>query len=111
MSVTYRLVGGPQGSGCQHKFTRIERMPEGFVHHSKEVCQQCGRVLRWVPDPRNVERRKLLCAYVARLLTAQGLTRWEKGFVDSLRSQAKFSPRQEEVLGNLYRRYFGGPAL
>ena len=108
MSVHYRLIGGPQGRGCQHRFTRIERFPGGVPHYSHEVCVACGRHLRWHPKPRNVERRKLLCAYVSRLLTAKGLTRWELSFLDSLSRQTKFSPRQEEVLGQLYRRNFGG---
>jgi hypothetical protein len=51
------------------------------------------------------------CAMLAKLLTAEGLSTWEARFVESLARQKKFSPKQEQCLGRLYRRNFGGPAL
>jgi hypothetical protein len=76
---------------CLHSVTVIEQTPAGYFH--------CAR-----------ERRRLNMARVARLLTCPGLSSWETGFVRSLSRQTKFSPRQEAVLGRIYRQFFGGPA-
>ncbi len=103
-----KLTSGGEYSICAHAATRIERMPEGHVHHEAERCAICGRHLDWVAKPENVARRKLLVAYVARLLTVKGLSTWEQGFLKSLSRQTKFSPRQEAVLGRIYRQNFGG---
>jgi hypothetical protein len=92
---------------CTHPVTRTERFPGGLPHYSHEVCVACGRHLRRHPKPRNDERRKLLAAYVARLATCERLTSWEKGFVASVSKQRNLSPKQEAIIGRLYRQRWG----
>jgi hypothetical protein len=92
---------------CAHPVTRTERFPGGQPHYAHEVCVACGRHLRWHPKPRNDERRKLLAAYVARLAMCERLTNWEKGFVASVSKQRNLSPKQEAIIGRLYRQRWG----
>jgi hypothetical protein len=95
---------------CTHTATFTQQEPPGRTHYSREICIQCGRFLRWVPRPANVEGRRLNLARVARLLTCPWLSSWETGFVRSLSRQKKFSPKQEMLLGRIYCHFFGGPA-
>lgn len=92
---------------CAHPVTRTERFPGGVPHYSHEVCVACGRHLRWHPKPQNVERRKLIAAYVARLLTVEGLASWEATFLHSVSKRPKLSPKQEALVGRLYRQRWG----
>ena len=94
-------------SACLHGATITERFPGGQPHYAHEVCVACGRHLRWHPKPRNVERRKLLAAYVARLAMCERLPSWEKGFVASVSKQRNLSPKQEAIIGRLYRQRWG----
>jgi hypothetical protein len=100
-------IGSAIAQACTHPVTRTERFPGGVPHYSHEVCAMCGRHLRWHPKPRNVERRKLLAAYVARLAMCERLTSWEKGFVASMSKQRNLSPKQEAIIGRLYRQRSG----
>jgi hypothetical protein len=92
---------------CTHPVTRTERFPGVVPHYSHEVCVACGRHPRWHPKPRNVERRKLLAAYVARLAMCERLTSWEKGFVASVSKQRNVAPKHEAIIGRLYRQRWG----
>jgi hypothetical protein len=34
-------------------------MPQGHVHHAREVCADCERHLRWQPKPSTLQRQKI----------------------------------------------------
>ena len=99
---------GGVAQSCTHPVTRTERFPGGMPHYSHEVCVACGRHLRWHPKPRNVERRKLLAAYVARLLMVEGLTSWEATFLRSMSKRRRLSPKQEAIVERLCRQCLEG---
>jgi len=44
---------------CEHSDSRIEILPAGSNHYAKEICRNCDRVLRFVPKPENIERRRV----------------------------------------------------
>jgi hypothetical protein len=93
---------------CEHTNTRIEQLASG-PHHAKEICSDCDRVLRWLPKPENVARRRATAYRVAKMLMAPGLTRWQIQFLSSVARQRKFSPRQTVVLERMWDEFFGGP--
>lgn len=102
------LVCGAQ-TWCEHSDTRIAIEPLGSVHFGKEICRNCDRVLRWLPKPGNVERRRLTAYRIAKMLMAPGLTEWETQFLTSVSRQQKFSPKQTAVLERMWDELFGDP--
>ena len=95
---------------CRHEIRRFAIMPQGHTHFAQEVCGLCGRWLRWLPRPANVERQKLNAFRLAKLAMCDNLTSWERRFVASLAKQKKLSPRQLAVLERLVRQYLEGGA-
>jgi hypothetical protein len=114
MTRHYKLAGASAHHVCRESPSFVQYMGSEHQHYAKCVYALCGRFIRWLPRRESVERRKLSVAMLRKLLATESLTKWEQGFVESLSAslsrRKKFSPRQEEVLGQLYRRYFGGPA-
>ena len=105
------LTGGRGYATCPHSATLTEEMPRIHAHFAREVCAGCGAFIRWLPRPETLARRQMNVARLARLLVCSGLSNWEQQFVRSLSRQKKFSPKQEAVLGRIYRESFGGAAL
>jgi len=52
---------------CEHSDTRVEILPADSKHYAKEICRNCDRVLRFVPKPENIERRRVTAYRVAML--------------------------------------------
>jgi hypothetical protein len=94
------LVCGAQDE-CEHSDTRVEILPPGSVHFGKEICRNCDRVLRFLPKPRNTERQQFNSYRIAKLAMAAGLNDWERGFIKSIASVKKLSPRQQAVLDRI----------
>ena len=90
---------------CRHEIRRFAIMPQGHTHFAQEVCGLCGRWLRWVPRPANVERQKLNAFRLAKLAMCDGLTNWERGFVASVSKQKKVSPKQQQIIDRLCATY------
>src|SRR4029077_21284353 len=67
---------------CEHANTRIEYLASG-PHHAKEICTDCGRVLRWLPKPATLERQELNAFRLVKLAMRRDLTHWERNFVRS----------------------------
>ena len=86
---------------CTHPVTRSERFPGGMPHYSHEVCVACGGHLRWHPKPQNVERRKLIAAYLARLAMCSTISSWERTFIRSVSEQRKLSPKQLAIIDRI----------
>jgi hypothetical protein len=91
---------------CEHLNTRIQQLASG-PHHAKEICSDCDKVLRWLPKPKNVERRRVTAFRVAKMLPAPGLTHWEARFLSSVSRQRRFSPKQAAVLERMWQELFG----
>jgi hypothetical protein len=92
---------------CPHTATRTERMPQAHPHYAREVCTRCGAFIRWLPSPESIERRKMNMFRIAKLLASNYLDAWQRQVVESVsRLRGELSPRQEECLGRIYRRYF-----
>jgi hypothetical protein len=83
-------------------------MLSGYVHHARVVCAQCGTVLKWLAKPATIERRQLNAFRLAQLSMCDGLSDWERHFVESLVQQRKFSPRQQQILDRLVVEYLEG---
>jgi hypothetical protein len=75
------------------------------MHFAREVCQNCDRVLRWIAKPATIQLRRLNALRIARLTMTDSLSEWERGFVKSISSERKLSPRQLAVLDKLCATY------
>jgi hypothetical protein len=89
---------------CEHGNTRIERLASG-PHFAKEVCTDCGRVLRFVPKPANIERQRFNALRLAKLSMHPGLSPFERNFLASIAQQKKLSPAQQKVFDDLCAKY------
>jgi hypothetical protein len=102
-------VGQASARYCAHSLTITERMPEGSPHHAKLKCAGCGAFLKFLSKPANVERRKLNGFKLAKLQMCDGLTDWERTFLDSLaKLGGKHSPKQQEVFDKLCATHLKG---
>jgi hypothetical protein len=90
---------------CPHSATITERMPEGHVHYAAECCTDCGRHLRWLLRPENVERQKLNGFRLAKLAVCDRLTSWERNFIRDVSQRKKLSPRQQAIVDDLAAAY------
>ena len=90
---------------CPHTATRTERLPDCHRHHARLMCTICGRFLRWLPRPENVERLRLNGFRIAKLSMKEGLSDWECSFLKSIGGQSKLSPKQQGVLDQLVAKY------
>src|SRR2546423_234050 len=88
---------------CTHSATKTELNPPGSEHFGRLRCAECGAFLRFVPKPKNVERRQLNCYRLAKLQMCSGLNPWEREFIDSLAKQGsnKLTPKQQAVFDRL----------
>jgi hypothetical protein len=103
-----KALAATRYSRCEHSATRIELMPTGHVHHGKEVCSDCDRLLRWIPKPRTVVRRRFYIFRLVKLAMCEGLTPWELAFIRNVSQARKLSPRQQQKLDALCARYLEG---
>ena len=83
-------------------------MPAGHVHFAAERCVDCRRLLRWLPRPGTIERRKLNGFRLAKLSMCDKLSDWERDFVRSVGEKKHLSPKQLEIVERLCRRYLEG---
>jgi hypothetical protein len=56
---------------CEHSTTRIEQLANG-PHFAKEICTDCGRVLRWIPKPQTIERQRFNALRLVKLAMDPG---------------------------------------
>jgi hypothetical protein len=96
------LVCGAQD--CEHANTRIEQLANG-PHFGKEICTDCGRVLRWIPKPQTIERHRFNSLRLVKLAMHSGLSPFERAFVDNISKRRKLSPKQQALLDRLVRQY------
>jgi hypothetical protein len=101
----YRGISG--ALQCAHSATKTELDLPGSEHYGRLRCADCGAFLRFVPKPKNVERRQLNCYRLARLQMCPGLNSWEREFIDSLAKQGstKFTPKQQAAFDRLCATY------
>ena len=97
---------------CAHSVTKTELNPPGSEHYGTLRCAECNAFLRFVPKPKNVERRQLNYYRLTKLQMLPGLNSWEREFVDSLAKQGstKFTPKQQEIFNRLCLTYLDGRA-
>jgi hypothetical protein len=88
---------------CAHSVTKTELDPPGSEHFGRLRCAECGAFLRFVPKPKNVERRQLNCYRLAGLQMCPGLDSWEREFIDNLAKQGstKLTPKQQAAFDRL----------
>jgi hypothetical protein len=88
---------------CAHSSTTTELMPPESRHYAKLKCADCSAFLKFLPRPENVERQKLNGFRLAKLQLCDGLTPWEREFVQSLVKQCnnKLTPKQQAVFDRL----------
>jgi hypothetical protein len=90
---------------CEHNATRLQLLPQGSVHHGKEVCANCDAVLRWLPKPKTVVRRRLNAFRLVKLALCEGLSPWELAFIHNVSRSRKISPKQERIVDELAQKY------
>lgn len=99
----------PQAGDCQHNTKVLKRfLPSDSPHYAKEVCEDCGAFIRFVPRAGTVETQKLHAARIARLAMCDSLSGWEREFLESIASRPKLSPKQQACLDKLYAERLGG---
>ena len=76
---------------CSHSAKKIERMPAGHVHFAAERCVNCRRLLRWLPRPETIARRKVNGFRLAKLSMCERLNSWERGFIRDLTQRRKLA--------------------
>jgi hypothetical protein len=104
-----KLTGARDYSNCAHAATRVERMPEGHVHSEAEHCADCGAFIRWLQRPSTIARRRLNTIRLTRLLAYRALSRWERGFLESVtRRGGKLTPKQGAIVDRLWAEYTKG---
>jgi hypothetical protein len=89
---------------CEHSSTRVEQLANG-PHFAKEICTDCGRVLRWIPKPTTLARQRFNALRLVKLTMHSGLSPWERAFVDDISKRQKLSPKQQALLDRLVRQY------
>lgn len=78
---------------CGSESLQVE--PPTPPHGQKVVCNECGRFIRWLPSPANIERHRNL---KERLKALQGRTfGWDSAFIDSLLQKIKIAERDEKI--------------
>jgi hypothetical protein len=101
----YALTRAPAHHVCHHVATRQEILPPPSFHYARERCVACGIHLRWVPRPRNVERRRGLESRLEQLALAP-LTQWERDFIANISQlNGKLPPRRWAKFDELCRKY------
>jgi hypothetical protein len=93
--------------GCQHLNTHIEREPESSYHWAARVYDKCQAQLGYVSRGSNLNRRAADGSRIQRLLTYQGLSNHDRGYLGALWHvttrdlKTKLSPKQRETLERL----------
>jgi hypothetical protein len=100
-----KLTGAGSYPHCAHQATRIEVMPASFPHHAKKACSVCGRFVRWLPKPSNVEARRERAARIAKLGICAHLTSLERKFIGSVAPLRKHSPTQIAIIDRMAGTY------
>lgn len=85
--------------GCVEVATILT--PELPTHYAKLTCDGCGRFIKWIGKPENELKRQHINGVIQRLLDDLTLTRWERGFLASLSTQKKISPKQLELINKI----------
>jgi hypothetical protein len=80
---------------CAHSVTKTELSPPGSEHFGRLKCAECGAFLRFVPKPKNAERRQHNGFTLARLQMCPRLNSWEREFIQSIAKQGstKLTPK------------------
>lgn len=81
------------------KFKEI--VVDSGVHYSKIHCLDCDRFIRWGKNPQTIQRERDRQVLVDRLLSRDDLNDWQRGFLTSIRSQHKLTPKQQQALDKL----------
>jgi hypothetical protein len=88
---------------CEHGSTRVEQLANG-PHFAKEICTDCGRVLRWLPKPQTVEHQRFNALRLVKLAMDPGLSNWERAFYSRCRATSKAFAKTA-LLDRLCRHY------
>ncbi len=89
---------------CEHCNSRVEQLANG-PHYAKEICTDCGRILRWIPKPATLERQQFNALRLARLAMSDQLSNWERNFIHSVSQRKKVSPKQQQIIDRLCAQY------
>jgi hypothetical protein len=98
----------PGYAKCEHQATRVLLLPLGSVHHAKEICTDCDRVLRWLPKPRTIARSRMNAYRLARFAMHEGLSSLEHSFIRDVSGKRKLSQRQQAWIDALCLKYLEG---
>ena len=85
-------------------------MPSFHAHYAALKCGGCDCFITWMKKPETEEKRRNLAVRLDKLAGKQGLTNWEREFLESLQRTKKLSPRQQETLTRIEAK-LGGTAL
>lgn len=91
---------------CPHPRAVVEMEKRG-THYARRVCPDCRKFLGWIPHPDNVRKAARNAEILTALSKLDNLPAWERGFVLSLSSTKKISPKQQEKLLLIRDIYLG----
>src|SRR5262249_2764259 len=90
---------------CPHNATRVEEMPDGHIHHARELCAECGAFFGWLAKPQTLEKGWINTQRLNQLLRCSALDLWERRFVTGMLKLRWYSPRQQLWIDRLCEQH------
>jgi len=89
---------------CNHN-NRTDILTPELPHYGKEVCADCGKFFRWIPNPATPSASKEAESAVAKL-GKLNISEREKEFLESIRRQKFFfTPKQRNWFESICKSY------
>ena len=96
---------------CHHcgsfSIEKICGICEPTNHYGRLVCNDCGRWLAWIPDPKVTELVDKRNTYIDGLLGYSGISSWERVFLRSIKGRRWLSDRQQLKFDQICIRLIG----
>ena len=74
---------------------RLQTIDAPAPHNQKLICGDCGRFIKWLPSPKNIERHRDLKVRLESLKNKVG--GWDSAFISSLIQKIKLSERDGKI--------------
>jgi hypothetical protein len=86
---------------CAHSHRAELKERPSSIHYAREICSDCGRFLRWVPNPKTLLQRERNAQILTALSKRVDLDEWTREFVRSVSQLKSLSPKQQQILNKL----------
>src|SRR5215813_7090319 len=100
------MIQGTLFPECSHQNTETVLEKSG-PHYARELCAECRKFLRWLPNPKTVEQQERNDKILTGLAKVPNLNDWERRFVREVVTHKHISPKQQGQLNLLRDKYLG----